>query len=266
MKQWYQFATFSPDECPEAVMAIPEECHGEGFLYIVLTHSCSVCREDFIQEPFVECIVARPIDEPRPSYLNRKHRRYLDLEININKEKQWYSLKIIDRYFIDRKLLQSKFPSEQAILDKNNQDSLLRWIVHRYNAPAFPDDIDRAITKQLHKKIEKKIRQLKHHDIIMGVYFRLGLPEEEEVLAEMQFLIITEPNLEPAQQQDCMDLRDRIDEIFENKEDTDLVLTSKTQIVAANKLSLTSYRQLHYLDYSSLSEGDFAGEETARPI
>ena len=266
MKQWHQFAIFSTSECSEAIETLPADSRSDKFLYVILTHSCAICRDDFKQEPVAECIVAQPIDAPNVEFENRRHRRWLDLQVNVGDEQLWFRLSIVERHFFDRKLLSDKSPAKNITLSEDNQDSLLRWVVHRYQAPAFPDEFDQAISKHIQSKISRKLKNLNHHQVILGIYFRYSLPEGDEFSAVMQFFILHGPNLSEEELEDCHALRKRIDEIFKDKKDKSLIMGRDTVVVATNRLTVENYSNLQYLDYSSLSEGDYAGKDSERPI
>jgi len=260
ISKWRQGCCFTLAQAPALKEAVRKEHRCEESAYIVLTHSCSVSKDDFNLEPDAEYIVATPIEKADNGYINRRHQRKLHMPVLVHGEEKWHEIYISRRGFFDRRLLDTFSPDASKELSKDNLAMLCKWMASRYTMPAFPGEFNNR-RKNACEKIAKKLSnpQFRH---ISGVFLSYE-PEDEELSPEEDYeigiMLAIDATCSEAEFRECEEIEGYIKTVFQNSKG--LTLTGE-QVIAKREDEITladikhSYR-LQQIDY--LSERDMPG-------
>jgi hypothetical protein len=156
----------------------------EATASVVISHDCDLAQSA-INEPYVEIIVGRFVDNANGNFTHAKNLRKLHLPYK-NGEKQI----IVELVAVDKRLilkegdgaLAGHQPEAGLRLAPNEQATLQLWLAARYRRAAFPDEFDRRLGDEtgLREQLAKILRPLGIH--IPAIFF--DVDEGEEVKRE----------------------------------------------------------------------------------
>lgn len=232
---------------------------GGDWVCIALTHSCSITREIEL-EPKLELIVARPATRNNAN-VGRKHPRLLHIDLTVDGQPVNHEIRIVDRAFIDKRKINGIARSPRYEISA--KDTLIRWIVARYNAPAFPNEFNRrraGITNRLAAALGNPAAE---H--IISLFVQLS-PEEEDLPEgqpyEVNAILLIEAGLQPAQIDALEAVRSRVETIIRAAQPDGIHLQGNLVMVSEDNISLTAYRQYDLLQFDYLSERETPGGPT----
>lgn len=169
-------ACFTQSSCPGLVSSMGENhSQDDTFVYITITHDCAIINPSLEAEPFLEYIVARPVDKLDGNFTHTKNPRKLHLEISKSSPSP-FELNIINRAFLDRRLLLRNKPAQDICLNDRQKATLVRWLANRYMGQALPDEFEKRIDP-VRDKLNKVLGKTQANGIL-AIYINLN-PREE---------------------------------------------------------------------------------------
>lgn len=261
---WRFGVCFSEASAPDLFAAIRDDHRDSSVVYLVATHDCSLIDPRLDEEPYVEYLVARPVTDKNGNFTFAKNPRRLHLDIHLDGAPQFYSLRISDRGFLDRALLERSRPDARLAIDKDNKRVFSRWLANRYTTRGFPDEFNKRISGVVEgkKACLKKLFDKAESKQMLGVYIGLE-PFDQDLPAEKSYSAIFTLLYEHTAI-DAEDKRDRLENYA--SEIKKCLLNAKGVVVqdvlplSEKDINLYSYRKLQQWqwDYISLRapEGD----------
>jgi hypothetical protein len=165
-------------------------------LYIVITQSCDLLHPELDDDPYVELVYAKEITKENGNFTAGRNPREIHIPIKTSNGNKYYKCHIKDKIIIQKKYLLKILTSSKYILEKNTKESLIKWVIKRYNRMAFPDTFNNRINDKTRNKIKKII---KNHtsDIHHGIFINLSSYEElnENMPYEIEIYILAEPSI-----------------------------------------------------------------------
>ncbi len=111
---------------------------------VVISHDCDLAQSPG-NEPDVEVIVGRVIDEANGNFTHAKNVRKLHLSFERNAGPVVVELLATAKAFISKEALLNHTPQTDLRLAPNALSILQRWLAARYRRAAFPDEFDRRL-------------------------------------------------------------------------------------------------------------------------
>ena len=193
---------------------LPRELPAEAKL-IVISHDCDIVNSSFDSEPWLEILVARPVDVVDGSLTLGKNPRKMHLSLGEGSAKRPYELDIHERFRTRRQCLSDGRPDASLKLDRRQIQLIARWVGKRYSRPSFPTAFDRRIPDAIRKKIKKllgrdgadikgiflaltddELEQNQPYEVVLRLVIAAEADEDDErerlalsVLAELQDLM-----------------------------------------------------------------------------
>jgi hypothetical protein len=133
-----------------------------GDLLIVTSHDCDVTNASFTLEPYVELIVARPVQIQDGNCSGGKNPRRLHLAIETPGGSRPYAFEAHQRVAIERRALLGVAPATDHTLRFSDRRLLGVWLAKRYDRAAFPDAFN-ARTRPATTRIRRVLRQGGNH-------------------------------------------------------------------------------------------------------
>ena len=129
-------------------------------LLIIISQDCDLVHPSFEEEPFVEILVARRIDEARSdaNKFHGKHPRRLQFDYERSGLITRYEAWIVEKLNLDRRVLTAGLTNYVSV-DPALLTVLRIWLGKRYNRSAFPSAFnDRVVAAQvkLTERLKKK--------------------------------------------------------------------------------------------------------------
>lgn len=227
---------------------------------IALTHSCSILR-DVKLEPKLELIVARPAAKNN-AFVGRKNPRLLHMDLKVDGEAVNHEIKIIDRAFVDKMRINGIAKSPRYEVPE--KDTLIRWILARYNAPVFPDEFNRRRedgTNKTNKKLGTALGSPTAEPIV-SLFVQVSPKEEELPLGqpyEVNAMLLIKAGLQQAQMDAIEPLRAKIEAILLAAQPDGIELQGRVVRVSEDNIPLHTYRHYDLLQFDYLSERDTPG-------
>ena len=172
---WRLVRCFDESSTPQLFELIPETHKGEGFVFIVVTHDCSLIHPKLGKEPHLEYVAAIPLEQYNAQNTEAKDIRCLHLPLLINGKSRYFELQMATRGFLDRSPIEHCTPSEQISLPNDSKAILTRWLSNRYTTQTLPDVFDRRIRSLTEgkKKPLRKLLQKPEATDMLGIYIDL---------------------------------------------------------------------------------------------
>lgn len=150
----------------------------DGDRLIVISQSCDVIKQPDDAEPAIELIVGRSIDALQGNYTYNKNSRILHTALQTTSGDFPLSLLQNDKFVVDRVLLDGLTPDADVYLEREQINTMARWLASRYDRPAFPNEFNRRIDAV--KRSDKKMRNAakKISAVVSGLFVNI-LPFRE---------------------------------------------------------------------------------------
>ncbi|MGD9108117.1 MAG: hypothetical protein PVI75_02995 [Gammaproteobacteria bacterium] len=216
-------------------------------LYVVISQSCNMLHDSLEDEPDIELLYLEKIDSIDGNYQYGKNPRKIHICIKHGKNKECYLCHIKNRIFIQRTILQDITPSKEYVVEKKVIDSLVNWIIKRYNRAAFPDAFNERLRKS--KKSIKDILE-KNVDNVHGIFIQLE-PEielDDDKNYEITLRLIFPSHIVTNEE------RKNLDNVLENIVD---ILSQNKGILVKDDYRAVSVNDISYGEMSAFDNWDY---------
>ncbi|MGA7245378.1 MAG: hypothetical protein WBX19_19495 [Terracidiphilus sp.] len=122
-------------------------------LAVVISHDCDLVSEPE-DEPFVEIVLARPIDTLQAGCTHAQSTYKLHIEYEVQGADRPIELLAINKLRIRKEDLTGVTPDSGYVLSRDNLEILQIWLAARYRRASFPDDLVERL-KPMREKIER---------------------------------------------------------------------------------------------------------------
>jgi hypothetical protein len=141
----------------------------EGAIAIISTYDCAVISDDFDSEPWVQLLIAFPV-QLNKAFSSCRHPRKLHFLIEHSSEEVSYEVNAVGICQIDRKLLCSIEPDPDFSISEEEKKNLNTWISERFRQETWPDEFNSDI-----RPAQKRLKKLyqRYNDFISGIYLQL---------------------------------------------------------------------------------------------
>lgn len=144
---------------PESLRAVINQNASQSIkdddVLIVLSQSCDLIHHDYDNEPYVEVIIASPLNSDKldKSLFDSRNPRVLQLHIIIDGNQHLFQIKSHNKISFPRNLLEDHKPRENIKILGSN---IPMWIGKKYFRPALPNNFNSRFNQEAVKKILKK--------------------------------------------------------------------------------------------------------------
>lgn len=156
---------------PEIIQTLLER---PGAIAIVATYDCAVVHIDYEKEPWIQLLVASPVDCQKKYTLCRDPRK-LHFQITVNQTEENHEITAAGICQIRRQVLQDIKPDKSYKFQDLAGENINYWIAERFRQVTWPDAFHRALATQT-TKIKKFYK--KYSDYISAVYIQLDRYDE----------------------------------------------------------------------------------------
>lgn len=109
---------------------------------LVVSHDCDIVEDSLVNEPNVEIIVGRYIDEAEPNFTHSKSPNRLHLEMIRGGRPQFIELLATEKRSVGKQSLAEFEPDPDVVLSSSARDTLQAWLASRYRRASFPDSLN----------------------------------------------------------------------------------------------------------------------------
>ena len=194
-KEWRQGSVLPPSLFAVAAGSLLHFAESESFP-VVVSQDCDVVDPDYDDEPEVEIVRAKFIQQLDGGFTHAKSARRLHLNVLRDGAPTPVELSIRERRNMDRQALASVRPSLSLVFAPEERRLIAAWLAHRYRRPSYPDAFVERFTER--KKAEKLRALLKKFaSPVSGIYVLLR-PDSEvepEVNYEMSLWLTVKPEV-----------------------------------------------------------------------
>ena len=153
---------------------------------VIISHDCDLANAAE-KEPYVEVILARPIDR-LGQHAHAKNTRLLHLQYLDGHSPRCFELLATEKYSVSKAKILALAPSARFKLSNSNRHTLRRWLAARYDRQAFPENFERRLrlcVSDSKKTIAEAIATTLDDagEYIRALYFDLDKGEEVERVA-----------------------------------------------------------------------------------
>lgn len=146
----------------------------EGAVVLIALYDCGVVHGSFDQEPWVQLLVATPVEFQKKFSKGRDSRR---LHFYVKRDRQEVACEVnaCGVCQIDRKLLLRLSVDESCTVDDATKFDLKQWLAERYRQDTWPDAFNSAVSKR-----GKSLKRFygRYNDFVSGLYLKLNSYEE----------------------------------------------------------------------------------------
>ncbi len=148
----------------------------EDAIILLSTYDCAVVSPCFETEPWIQILVAIPVDYKKELSCGRNPRR-LHFKIHKNEKELSYETNASGIYQLDRKILCDLQPDLIYKVNNENQFHLKNWLAERYKQNTWPDSFNSSL-----KPAERKLKKFwkKYNDYVSSAYIKLDTYDEIE--------------------------------------------------------------------------------------
>ncbi len=144
---------------------------------VIISHDCDLASES---DENIEVIIGTIKERLNPQFENSRHPRYLHLDFcKENGVDLCIELKHADKQQVSKKKIRElEYLSDPYLLTPEKKQVLKQWLGARYARPAFPNEFERRLRKNVNKKndiikaIEKIMESVSPH--LLALFFDLG--------------------------------------------------------------------------------------------
>lgn len=180
-KGWRRHTFLSTENgAVDLISVLPEKLHETlqvaGVKVLIATYDCAVVYDSFDDEPWLQLLIAIPVDFNKQFSSGRNARR-LHFFIESDEGALAYEVNAKSICQIDRELLKKLDRDESVRVTLENSYDLRNWLAERYRQDTWPDAFNSAVepaTKRL-KRFWKR-----YQEYITGLYIKLNTYDEIE--------------------------------------------------------------------------------------
>ena len=153
---------------------IPEKLHDyikiPDAKVLIATYDCAVISKSFDDEPWVQILIAFPVEYNKQFASGRNSRR-IHFYAGLNEELIAYEINAKSICQIERELLLDLNREEGVSLSPESIFDLKNWLSERFRQDAWPDAFNNALAPA-NKRLKSFWKRYK--DFITGLYIKLG--------------------------------------------------------------------------------------------
>ena len=219
-------------------------------IYILVSQTCDIQTPALSVEPYIEIILCVPIKKIDGNFSHGKNPRKLHIPFFKGNEEHYFECEMRNRFFVDRnKFTEIKPCLEYSVIQKNI-DSIIDWIIKRYNRYAFPDQFNLRINR----KVLRKIIENTHNDI---THICIRLHTEEELPSsqpyKIQLYLLVDDGILESQHKKLITLLAGLVEEFERKGEIKVI---DSAVLRLDQITVSEFTALRQLDFDFLSSLD----------
>ena len=163
---------------PAEAMAAMDLADSESTVVIVISHDCDLAQPP-ANEPFVEIIVGRYIDNADGNFTHAKSTRTLHLTATAGGEKKTFEVASTAKRNLEKSFLADFLPHPAIRLSPDERSIIQRWLAARYRRSAFADEFNRRLkTSGLEGDLRKILKQCGEH--LVAIFFDMDQGAEIE--------------------------------------------------------------------------------------
>ena len=148
---WSQGSLIGIDDMATLGLAADDD----GGWGVVITHDCDLANDDLAIEPFVEVIIARPMEVADGNCRHAKNARRLHLDWQRADTVLCLELLATRKCCVAKRDLADVAPVADAILAPADKHILQSWLAARYRRQALPDSLVERL-RYVFQRLEKK--------------------------------------------------------------------------------------------------------------
>lgn len=220
-------------------------------LVMVITQDCDLVTSNDDEQPDVELIILRSINEAKvdSSKLHRKHPRLLHISIGGRHYEAWARR----RYWIPRAALAEYVPEDHFPVEKIRE--VAHWLIDAYIRPAFPDEFNRRAAAQ-RSSIRNKLKGRAARSL-SGLYLVVNPDEELEEGAEYEVILVaTMTSASYPESQVRISVQGLVDGIAAKLNACPGIVVVEDHLKPESEISLDDLRYLRRWDTADLSYRD----------
>jgi hypothetical protein len=125
---------------------------------IVVSHDCDIAEDDLANEPSLEVIAGRFIDEADPNHTYAKSPSKLHIPITVDGRLAILELRSSKKRVVEKTALAADKPDPRIALGPKMREVLQQWLALRYRRATFPDALNSHLSdlRDTLQKIGKK--------------------------------------------------------------------------------------------------------------
>lgn len=151
---------------PDKLRALAEL---EDAIAIFITYDCAIVHHDFDVEPWVQLLIARPVEFDK-NFANGKGERKLHFYVSKDGHNVSYETTAAGIGQVHREVLLKTIPDPIFIVDSDTRFHITTWITERFQRSTWPDAFNRSIRPR-----EKALKEFykRNKQFISALYLRL---------------------------------------------------------------------------------------------
>lgn len=158
-KGWRQGSVIVPNQLSFLEKLYPQFFRDHDWVFIVVTHSCSIVNGSIEEEPYAELVAARITDGPNQEEMYARLPRRLSLEASKEDDTPCYlAFHARDRFVVERKELLDISPDTSVVLSSDALRILKEWLILRFTQTTLPDSFNDRLAS-VSKKFVKVMKQ-----------------------------------------------------------------------------------------------------------
>lgn len=280
-KGWkrHTFISISDSEIEGLLTALPKKLHEHlktpNAKVLLATYDCAVISESFDDEPWVQILIALPVDYDKQFASGRNSRR-IHFFIELNNANLAYEVNAMSICQIERELLLNLNREENITLTPESAFDLKNWISERFRQDAWPDAFNTALVPA-NKRLKSFWKRYK--DFITGLYlkpntfdeitsgkYRVSIIASVEAGKELSFIehlrkkdsSLAGKNVSAAKNKIVSEIKTAFGDTIEYEKDPTSYSGDAIEVLSEEEMTVAQLRHFpRYSPYSlSLYEGD----------
>jgi hypothetical protein len=232
----------------------PSKADTSSGVLIVVSQDCDVCNDSYEKEPWVELLLAIPVEKPNGTFFNGNHPRIIQFEMVNAENTKVFESSIHDKFRIDRKKLIDYPPNSHWNLKQRTIRDIKHWLARRYTRQAFPNEFERRISSSKSKWTRKLFAVPEKGGLITAIFLLVSedeLPKEEKYKVIMWLTMLPEDYNIQEKKEVVEKIAGQIaDAMNNNCEGIEVV---EYEVRSEANVSLEERNQLKRWDYDALS-------------
>ncbi len=177
-KGWCRHAFIADDGIELLLPYLPDQLHSlfkiSSVQILLATYDCAIVHESFDDEPWMQLLLAIPIDYDK-QFANGRNSRKIHFHIDVEGSLIAYEINAAGICQVDRKLLIDLNRNENTSITPEVAFDLRNWLAERFRQDAWPDSFNRAVSPA-----NKRLKKFwgRYNDYISGLYIKLNTFDE----------------------------------------------------------------------------------------
>lgn len=261
-KGWKQGSVIVPSQLDFLEKLHPYFFREHDWVFVVVTHSCTLVNGSLDEEPYAELVAARIVDRLNQEEMYARLPRRLSLEASGDDSTPRYlAFHARDRFFVERGKLLDTVPDASIVLSNDALKILKEWLILRFTQTTLPD----SFNDRLASIRSKFVRVMKQPGATASksLWIRLDqwdnrLPDDVSYEVELLFIYDAEEMSAQAELENppYEQMKARLNEIFASCQGLKLVdvhVFSKSDVTLD---AIESWMPWNNYDYLSLKQND----------